>query len=85
MPSPQYMAAYGLVMFLRLRERNYLLLAAFSAVYGVFFFSMSDTAVIWLGHDFSAAFWARLPLLTAATLVTYLAFCDAYTEENHDR
>ncbi|MFN8473499.1 MAG: 7TM-DISM domain-containing protein [Anaerolineae bacterium] len=74
------MAAYGLVMFLRLRERNYLLLAVFSAVYGVFYFSMSDSAVIWLGHGFSAAFWPQLPLLTAATLVTYLAFCDGYLE-----
>ncbi|MFN8485783.1 MAG: 7TM-DISM domain-containing protein [Anaerolineae bacterium] len=74
------MATYGLVMFVRLRERNYLRLAAFSAVFGVFYFSTSDIAAVWFGSSRLAIFWQQLPLLTAATLVTYLVFCDAFLE-----
>ncbi len=74
------MAVYNFALFLRLRERNYLLLGLFAAVYSVFSFLTTDMAVAALGLQATALVWTFYPLLAAITQVTFLAFCDSFLD-----
>lgn len=73
-------AAYNFALFVRLRERNYLLLALFAACYGVFTFLTTDMAFLWLGLSGTAVIWRFYPLLSTVALLTFLAFCDSFLE-----